>query len=484
MSGVKKDLKLIRLMLSEERRMNSAVIGKAQFLMFPILILFMSLVIALSSRQLLRAMPMDQMYLILHSIMLIYGLGVGGFALFGERMAERRIGEVAVLLETPTIHPISFREAFLAFYVKDIIYYLLYSIIPLIAGIAISMPLTGFKAISVLFLLLTMTASFLLGISFSFFLSSMYVRWKAVFGAIVVALMAFFVGGYATGQYDATQFIPSVMLQRTGDPLYLLISVLLILAFSAVALMTIKVRFGKTSEKFVESMLPTAKKFSFARSYSTLMAKDWIDLVRSRTLFPVVGAYIGPLAFLAVIFWFLGSVLQLPLHFNLIFYAGMIGFFGVSIYGWLNLLDTNAFLQVLPVKVTQVVRTKLMLFTMIAGVASTAFLIALGFLQAELEMLWISLLVAYATTSYTVASTALLTGLRTNSYLFDPKTLGKFAAIVIPPLIALTILSLNYSNDSFLSAVVILAISAALALTTVLVYRRIGKRWDRESFAF
>jgi hypothetical protein len=484
LSNLKRDLKLIRLMLSEERRMNSAVIGKAQFLMFPVLILFMSLVIALSSTQLLRAMPMDQMYLILHSIILIYGLGVGGFALFGERMAERRVGEVTSLLEMPMIHPISFKEAFFAFYVKDIIYYMLYSIVPLIIGLALSIPLTGFRIVSVLFLLLTITVTFLLGISFSFFLSSMYVRWKAVFGAVVIAALAFFAGGFAGGFYDTTQFLPSIMLQRTADPLYLLISAALILLFSAVAILTIKVKLGKSSEKYVENLLQTVKKFSFAHSYSTLMAKDWIDLVRSRTLFPVVGAYLGPLAFLAIIFWFLGSVLQLPLHFNLIFYAGMIGFFGVSIYGWLNLLDTTAYFEVLPVKVTQLVRTKLMLFTIIAGIASTAFLIALAFLQAELDMLWISLLVAYSTTFYTVASTALLTGLRTNTYLFAAKTLGKFAAVVIPPLIALTILSLNYANSQLLSAAIILSLSGILALVAVFMYRRIEKRWGRESFTF
>jgi hypothetical protein len=175
--------------------------------------------------------------------------------------------------------------------------------------------------------------------------------------------------------YTVTDLIPPIMFQLTGGPLYLLVSIGFILLFSTVAILTIKVKFGKTTEKFQERMLPTEKKFSFARSYSTLMAKDWIDLVRSRTLFPVIGAYIGPLAFLAVMFWFLGSVMQLPLHFNLVFYAGMIGFFGVSIYGWLNLLDAPAFLEVLPVKVTQLVRTKLMLFTMLAGAASTVFLI-------------------------------------------------------------------------------------------------------------
>jgi len=484
LNRTKRNLKIVRLMLSEERRLNAGMIGKVQFMMFPVLIFFMSFVLALSSKQLLKSMPMDQVYLILHSIILIYGLGVGGFALFGERIAQKRFGEVTTLLETPTIQPIDFRSMFLSFYVKDIIYYMLYSIIPLTAGIGLTIPLTGFKLASVLFLLLTITATFLIGISFSFFLSSMYVRWKSVFGGIVIAVLGAALIGFITKAYDFAGYIPSIALQRTGDPLYLLVAAVLILFFSAVAVMTIKVRFGKTVEKFPEEILPTAKRFTFFRNYSAFMAKDWIDLIRSKTLMPVIGAYIGPLAFLAILFWFLSSVMTLPLHFNLIFYAGMIGFFGVSVYGWLNLLDTTLFYEVLPVRVTHIVKTKLLLLTVLAIAMSTAFLIALGILQSEWEMLWISLIVAYSTTAYTVTSTAYLTGLRTNSYLFDPKTLGKFAAVVIPPLIVLTILSLYYSNNQLFSSVTILAISGLLALLTIVFYRRIEKRWDRESFMF
>jgi len=484
LNRTKRNLRIIRLMLSEERRLNSAMIGKVQFLMFPMMILFMSFVLALSSKQLLREMPMNQMYTILHSIILIYGIGVGGFALFGERIAQKRFGEVTMLLETPTIQPIDFRSMFLNFYVKDIIYYILYSIIPLTAGIGLTIPITGFRLASVLFLLLTITLTFLIGISFSFFLSSMYVRMKWIFGGIVLAVLAFILYGHFATAYDFTDYIPSFSLQRTGDPLYVLIAAVIILAFSFVAVMTVKVKFGKASEKFSEVMLPTAKKFAFVKGYSTFMAKDWIDLIRSKTLIPVIGAYVGPLAFLAVLFWFLGSVLPLTLHFNLIFYAAMIGFFGVSIYGWLNLLDTTGFYEVLPVKVTQIVRTKLILFTILAFAMSTVFLIVLGFMQSELELLWIALIVAYSTTAYTVTSTAYLTGLRTNSYLFDPKILGKFSAIVIPPLIVLTILSLYYPNSPLISAVIMLVISGMLALATLLAFGKIEKKWKGESFSF
>lgn len=471
-------------MLIEERRLNAAMIGQAQFILFPVMVLFMAFVIGMASKQMLKSIPMAQVYLILHSIILFYGLAVGGFALFGERMAQRRIGEVTMLLETPRIHPVTFKSVFLAFYVKDTIYYMLYSIVPLIGGLALTIPFTGFRIASVLFLLLTITLSFLIGISFSFFLSSMYVRWKALFATIVIAILALLAGSYFTHRYSFAQLIPSIMLQRTDDPVYILVSVALILAFSFVAVNTIKITFGRVSERYSEEMLSTARRFSFARGYSTLMAKDWIDLIRSRTLMPVVGAYIGPLAFLALLTWFLGTVLTFPLHFNLIFFGAMIGFFGVSVYGWLNLLDTPSFLDVLPITVASMIRTKLRLFTMLAVVTSTVFIVGLSILQSELDMLGLGLTVAYSTTFYTVTSTAYLTGLRTNSYLFDPRVLAKFGGVVIPPLIALTILSFRFTDDRLVSTAVILGIGAALVAATVLLYRGIDKRWSRESFTF
>ena len=478
------NMKIMGLMFKEERRLNASMIGEAQFLMFPFMILLMSFVIGMASEQMLKSIPMENVYIILHSVILVYGLGVGGFALFGERMAERRIGEVSLLLETPRIHPVTFKEVLLAFYIKDTIYYMLYSIVPLVGGLALTIPFTGFRVASVLFLLLTLTLSFLTGISFSFLLSSLYVRWRAVFAGVVVVVFGLAVGGYLTGTFDITRFVPSMALQTTHDPVYALAATVLVLAFSYFAVSTLKITFSKRSERFEEEMIATVKRFSFAKGYSTLMAKDWMDLIRSGTLTPVLGAYVGPLAFLAVLFWFLGTVLTFPLHFNLIFFAAMIGFFGVSVYGWMNLLDAPAFLDVLPVSVPSMIRTKLRLFAILAGATSTVFLVALSILQSELEMLGVGLAVAYSTTLYTVTSTAYLTGLRTNSYLFDPRVLAKFASVVVPPLIALTILSFRFEEDPAVSTVTIVAICGALLAASVVLYRRIDPRWRGSTFAF
>ena len=484
MNPVVRQLRLVRLMMSEEMRLNSGMIGRAQFMMFPAMILIFSLILALASKQLLVSTTMDQMYLILHVLLFAYGLGVGGFALFGESIANRRFGQITLLLQTPTLLPLRFRTMFMAFYVKDVIYYLLYTIIPLIAGILLSIPVTGFHITSVAFLLLTATFSFLLGISLSFALSSVYVRWRAAFAVILVAVGVLLASSYLGKWFDMGVLLPSLTLQRTGDPWYLALSVVLFVALSAFAILTLVVKFGKDTRQYDPEMLGTDRRFRFARGPSMLMAKDWIDLRRSKTLGPVMGAYVGPLLLLAVLFWFVEGMLQVRIPINLVFYSAMIGFFSVSIYGWLNMLDAPAFLQVLPVRVSDMVRTKVRLLSMFAIILSTVFLFALAVARSELDMLPVALLVGYSSTAFTVCGTAYLTGLRTNSYLFDPKVLARFAGMSIPPLVALVLLSFSYQSDPVLVGSIIAGLCVLLLVGSLVLFRKIEKKWGRESFTF
>lgn len=477
-------VRLVRLMITEELRLNSGMIGRVQFLMFPLMILAFSFLLAVASPQLLRTTSLDDVYTILHSLILVYGLGVGSFALIGERMATRRFGEVTLLLQTPTLLPVRFRTLFLAFYVKDVIYYLVYTIAPLIGGMALSIPLTGFRVTSVLFLLLTLSLSFLIGISLSFALSSAYVRWKRAFGAIVAVLAAVTVLVWAGGWGDLSQLLPSLMLQRTAGPLWLALSASVILTLSAAAVLTLQVRYGSDARSYEPGVLATAQRFRFAGGGRVFAAKEWIDLVRSRTLIPVASAYVGSLLFLALLFWFVEGMLQVRMPINLMFYSAMIGFFSVSIYGWLNLLDAPAFLEVLPVTVSEIVRAKLLLLSLFAIALSSAFLVGLSVARNETDLLPLALLVGYASTAYTVFGTAYLTGLRTNNYLFDPRILARFAAMCIPPLCALVLLSLNYGQGPSVVGPIIAGLSVLLLVGGGVLFRRIDRRWSRESFLF
>ena len=484
LNGLRKHLKLVRLSMLEEYRLNSGMVGKLQFLMFPAMILAMAFVLALASKQLLRTFPLDQAYFMLHAVIMAYGLGVGGFALFGDAIVNRRFGQMTLLIATPSIHPVSYRSLFGAFYVKDVIYYLLYTIIPLVGGLALSIPITGFKVTTVALLLLTLTLTFLLGISLSFALSSLYVRWKRTFIVLLSGAALLIASNYLLGWMQLSWLLPSLMLQRTGDLWYLLLSIVLILALSAFALLTLRVRFGESRSTYEANLIGTVERFRASPGNPILLGKDWTDLVRSKSVAPVAGAYIGPLIVIAILFWVVQSMVQVNLSINICFYAVMIGFFGVSIYGWLNMTDSPGFMQVLPVQVSQAVRSRLLMLFFFAFPISTAFLFALALMRNELGLLPLALAVGYSTTAYTVCGTAYLTGLRTNSYLFDPKVLGKFSAITMPPLISMVILSFTMTIAPLAVSLIIFALCILLVVASYLFYLRIERRWAKESFVF
>jgi len=477
-------LELIKLMIREEFRLRTAMIGRFQFLFFPLIIAFFCLVLSISSKELLEELSMRQIYRILHGFVAFYGLAIGGFALFGEEMAERRIGQVNLLLETPALLPVDFRELFLVFYIKDVLFYLFFSIGPIILGIGLSMPLTGFRPSSVLFLCLTLTLSFLLGISFSFFLSSVYVRWRRVFMVMVAALFLSILGAATTELYSGEHILPSLMFQFSIHPAHLILSLVLILVFSTLAIRFIKIEFGKRSQRHPHLLLRTEELFRFVPHYSAFLAKEWLDLKRSGTLTPVMLAYIGPLLILSVMVWFLTEVAGMPMDFNMVFYASMIGFFGVTVYGWLNIVDTPNFYEVLPVPVPRLIMTKLTMFALLSFPVSTVFLVALSIINGQLHLLWLVLPVAYVISPYTITVTAYLTGLRTNTYLFDPGVLGRFMVLVAAPLIAIMFASFSLEERFMSSVLVIAGVCAVLVTLMVAFYRAIDKKWGRESFVF
>jgi hypothetical protein len=473
--------KIMKFMFKEDFRMQAAMIGRLQFLLFPIFIVFCAFVISISSTILLENMSLSRIYFLLHIIIFLYGLSVGGFAIFGEQIAEERFGGINILLKTPILQPVGFRGILLVFYLKDVILYFLLSIIPIITGIGLSLPLTSFRITSVLFLFLTISLSFMLGISFSFFLSTLYVRLRALFVIIMIAFLSIFIAGPVWGLVEIDILIPSLMFQYTGNLLYLCLALILILFFSFFAVAFLKIQLGRKSERYNSDIIKTRDKFGFTGAHSKYIAKEWLDLKRSGHLFPVLTVYIGPLVFLAIAFWFLRAVLSIPISFNVVFYATMMGLFSVTIFSWLNINDSE-FYQVLPVTVPKMIKVKLKLFALIAFTISPIFLIILSLFFMELHLLGLALIVAFITTSYVVVTTAYLTGLRTNTYLFDATILGRFSAMIVPPLIIIIISSLAMPDNFVISISVIGIVCLILILGIVMLYKNIEKRWAKEGF--
>ena len=217
-------------------------------------------------------------------------------------------------------------------------------------------------------------------------------------------------------------------------------------------------------------------------SMSGIIAKERIDLERSKTGTKMFFSFLFPLGFLTFMNWFLDRGLPIQIDFNTIFYGVMIGFFGTMLYSWLNSIDTPHFYSTLPIQVSDIIRARLFLFGTITWWIPLVFMAIISYMSNELNLLPIGLIVMITVGIYIVNYTAMSTGLKTNSALFDAFVFIKFFLISVPPMIAMTILSLAINHRPSTILVALSIICGVLSLFSLMFYRRINSKWVGEGF--
>lgn len=236
-----------------------------------------------------------------------------------------------------------------------------------------------------------------------------------------------------------------------------------------------------TSGRHKEMYLGHLKRLSFLRS-PALLAKEMVDIRRSGLITKMLFAYIVPLVFLSFTTWYINHGLNIPVGFNAVFYGAMVGFFGVLMYTWITNTDLNDYYETLPVRVPQVIRSKLTAFFILTTGVSTLFVIVISMLNDEWQLLWLALIVLYCTSVYMILATAYLTGLNANSFFFNPTVLTKFTVISLLPDLLLTVLSFSLQSGAWWSFTGILVVCGVLLLISLYFYRGIDRKWGRSSF--
>jgi hypothetical protein len=419
---------------------------------------------------------------IVHISIFLYGMSVGAFAFLGIQIVERRFGRRNFLVAMPSLLPMSFKKTFFGLYLRDVIFYVALLIFPLILGLILSVPITHFSLMSIGLMFVAVLLSFLLGMSFSFFMSSIYMRSTRIFVGFVCVIILVALG-YGLKVYNIDLFMPSIKLQFTKEPLFLMESLALIVLLPLFAtLMTPEQHETKVGK--YKSVFPTfEKRFTFFKSYSTLLTKEFLDLKRSRTFGKILFSFVVPLIFLSFTSFLIKFGFNLPVGFNTIFYAAMLGFFGILIYSWLNNVDVTDYFETLPVTVPQLIKTRLIVFFILTLWISTIFVVAIGIINGDLGLIGLALVVMFITSMYMVITIAYLTGLRTNTSLFAPDVMLKFWALALLPDVCITILSFTIYSNIVYSIIGIVIVCSMLILASYILYRGIEQKWGRAEFA-
>ena len=478
------DLYIFKSMMLEEWRLHKSFQGAVGSHLFPLVIFLFSAFIALVSPIILTNIDVPRILLILHAAAFSYGIFVGAMGYIGEHAMTRRLGQVNMLLQMPQIYPVGFRRMMAIFFLKDAVYYILYSIIPLMAGIAVGAPFAGVTILSVARLGITVFLTFMTGMGVSFLVSAVAVSSRdaaACLGLLILFLASLI---WPFEAIEASWLLLPLGYWDAYHPLYLLSSAIVATVLSVGAVLMMKERFETPQRTHSEMLGPALRMFSDLGGLGTLLAKEWVELRRSGTLAPVVTGYIAPLVSIYAIVWIFGEGIGIPLCFNAVSYGGFVGFLGVTVYSWVTNLESNEFLNAQPVTIYQVIKAKLVLYFLLTTVVSAGYVVSIAVANGQMNILPLALLASFSNNVYVAAVIARLTGLWTNTMLFDAKVLSKFAGAVVPPLVTVLFASFMLPSDSSLAAQIVVAVSALLLLVSVPIFKSVRGRWRGTPFSF
>ena len=481
-------------MLKEEWRMHSTLFGNLNFALFPILIFGMAFMGTFLIPFTSRLMDVNMLAVSIHSMYCIMGLMVGSFGIMGKEMMNRRFGQGSLLIHSARSLPISERRLFGNFVVKDTLYYFMLWIMPFCLGFLIASP---FNAISIhypLLMFVTASLAFLTGMCTVFILSSVYSRSRAALYAVLLLAFAVFVALYLiSGDIMRVMrlfMLPSEIFINFSFPLLIISAAAIIVLFiPAIFLFSPETHAGE--KRYAAALCPlydrlsrlpfirggidaekaSEKDFVYAAAQKelTIIAKDFIDLHRSgigigQTLF----SFVLPVGLIWLVLSVLSDVLMPEQIFMVI--AAVTGIIASTMYTWLTEFESFSAYLFLPVKVSSIIRAKIMTFSVL-HVVPAVFLIVIAAVTGVLASAVFAIVFAFSVSYYALAIMVRYSGLSPSLMLYSASFFLRYSLFLMPPVIIL--LGLAFIATGFSLAALILIIPSYFLL------KGSFEKWDR-----
>jgi len=429
---------LLSAMIREEWRLHATLFDYRLFVLFPVLLAVMAAGSTLFLPVLRGNMPGSHLALLGHYTFLLFGLSVGAFGLLGRDMLTRRFGQAQVLAAVARILPLTDRRILAAFFVKDLLFYMLLWIGPALLGFGLTAPLMGVAGRQVELLALTLPLSFLAGLAVAFALSTLYAHSPRALLVVLAALGAAVGLDMLSLNAEAIRLLPPYQLFRCPGLTPLVATLGITLVCLAVSLAFPRVDYAGPTPRHPNTFRLLARWLP-AGVHAPHVAKDLLDLKRSQGgMGKIVFALLLPTA----VIWLLFHVLEefIPGLDFLVVFALFVGLIASSIYNWLTELDSVASYAFLPVSVGGVIRGKVYSYALL-NLVPVAVILAAALASGRMASLVPALLVYAGVSSYTVAVTVYLTGLFPTVLLYNVQVFGLYTLLISPLLLLFLFLS-------------------------------------------
>ncbi len=442
--------------------------GNLMFAAFPLLIILLAFFGSLSIAVFKNIIPTKHIILFSQYAFVLFGMSIGAFGLFGREIMNRRFGHASLVAYSSRTLPLSEKKIFANFVAKDVIFYFFLWILPFAAGFAFASPFLSLSLLISVNLLLAMMLSFMIGLSFVFLLSTIYSHSSRFFvGAAVVLALSAVVLSKNYYIIDILYLLPSVSFFINPSIESVILSLILILIPSYLSIYFMKTDYPEKNRRFRNSLDVISQRLRFSK-YSYYVSKDFLDLQRSEGgigkiffsfLFPVFLAYI----LLSVFFKFV------PFANPVLIFSILLGVIASSIYNWLTEFDLFSSYSFLPVKVSFVIKSKIISYIII-NIISFSILVLVIMKTNQFAYFLPALLSFLAVSSYALSVTVYLTGLYPNILLYNSRVLLEYLFSIVPVLLFLILLSVF--NPLYL------LVSPALILISLFIIKQSYKKWD------
>ncbi|MEC8540250.1 MAG: hypothetical protein VXY53_00215 [Candidatus Thermoplasmatota archaeon] len=516
------------VMFKEEFRKNVEFARARQMVLFPLLLALVTMVSTIGLQFLVgdsaaqtsdteaNSFTWQELRFALHLPLLMFSLGMGTFAFMGRDALVRRTATKNHLLASPALQPLPNSMAHFAYFVKDLVFYVLLILSPIIVGMGFGKALDTFLGIttplaysSLPWTWFAMVATLAQGLAISFLASALWMRGRpyTIFGPVAVILFGIIVG---VGAVKIDLILIGLHIQTSKNILFGIIGFFLCMILGYLSSLLIVDDFDVSVVEKGDLFKPIYAKLSFLGrgEIRLIVAKEFVDLFRSGSIKKMVVSYTIPLAVLLGMAWLIDFA-EAPIPINLLSYAPFLGFFGFNFYSWLTILDSPEFMNGLPVKVPQLIRAKVLVYFIITSWISLIFIILMAWRLDEWTSLPTSIVVMFANSIYIVALTAFLMGLRPNKAIFDASVMIWFWVGTVLPLLGLFLLSFTQGDVSLygnwwerasqdgLAAtagmydetmvrqgyVGMLSISAFLLFASAILWKLMDRRWGKAEFS-
>jgi len=515
------------VMFKEEKRKSLEFANRRHMMLFPLMLALVTMVTTIGLQFLVgdsaaqvsnieqKTFTWGELRFALHLPLLMFSLGMGTFAFMGKDAIVHRSGTKNFLLAAPALQPLPNSVAHYAYFMKDLLFYVMLILTPVMFGMALGILIDNYTSVNTPLLWsslpwtwIAMITTLAQGLAVSFLASSLWMRGRpyTIVGPVLIVAIGIAVG---LGKVDANYFLWGLAAQSTQNFTFVIIGLGSSIVIGLIASALITDDFDVAVVERGDLLGPIYNRLGFLGKgeLRLIVAKEFVDLFRSGAIKKMTVSYAIPLAVLLGMAW-LVDFAEAPIPINLLSYAPFLGFFGFNFYSWLTILDSPDFMNGLPLRVPQLIRAKVVVYFLATSWISLIFIVAMAWRLDEWANLPTSIVVMFANSIYIVALTAFLMGLKPNRAIFDASVMVWFWIGSVIPLLALFLLSFTQgdvslygnwwertSQDGLAATAQIydqsvvqqgfmgmLTVSLLLLIASALLWKLMDKRWRRAPF--